>query len=83
MERGFRLDLAQWRFRKAGFTYEGVADAAGLSLNAVWKLLTGKTDPSASTIKAMFLAMGMNPKYAMDFDLKETQFWRAVVRSAR
>jgi transcriptional regulator with XRE-family HTH domain len=82
-EPGFRLDLAQWRFEKGGFTYEGVAAGSGLSLNAVWKLLKGKSDPSTTTVKAAFIAMGLDTKYAMNFDLKETQFRRAVLPAAR
>jgi len=81
IEPGFRLDLARWQFERGGFTYEGVAKKSGLSLNAVWKLLTGKSDPSSSTIKAVFIAMDLDPKYAMNFDLKE--FRRALTRAAR
>lgn len=79
----FRLDLVQWRFDEGGFTYEGVAKDADLSCNAVWKLIKGKSDPSASTLKATFEAMGLNPKHALDFDLKKSQFRRAVVATAR
>lgn len=79
----FRLDLLQWRFETGDFTYEGVARDAGLSPNAVWKLIKGLSDPSASTLKATFEAMGLNLKYVFDFNLKKTQFRRAVVATAR
>ena len=79
----FRLDLIVWRFETGDFTYEAVADSADLSANAVWKLIKGISDPSASTLKATCEAMGLNPKYVFDFNLKKTQFRRAVVATAR
>jgi transcriptional regulator with XRE-family HTH domain len=79
----FRLDLVQWRFENGGFTYEGVADAADLSANAVWKFIKGKGEPSASTLRAVFEAMGLDPKQAFNDKLKRSQFRRAVVATAR
>lgn len=79
----FRLDILQWRFKTGDFTYEGVADKADLSPNAVWKLIKGKSDPTSSTLKAIWVAMGLNLKYVFDDNLKKSQFWRAVVVTAR
>lgn len=79
----YRYDLLQWRKERTGKSYEAIADDAGLSLSATWKIILGKTDPSASTLTKIFRAMGLDPKQALNPDLKESQFRRAVVVTAR
>lgn len=79
----FRLDLVQWRFEEGGFTYEGLAEAADLSPNAVWKIIKGQSDPSASTLKALFPAMGLDLQHVFNDKLKKSQFRRAVIATAR
>jgi transcriptional regulator with XRE-family HTH domain len=79
----YRYDLLQWRKEQTGQSYEAIADNAGLALSAAWKIILGKVDPSASTLIKIFMAMGLDPRYALAPDLKESQFWRAVVRAAR
>ena len=78
-----RFDLVQWRKEQTGQSYEAIAEASGLSLNAVWKFINEKCDPSTSTVEKLFIGMGLNPVYALDRKLKRSQFWRAVDRAAR
>lgn len=79
----YRFDLLQERRKQTGDKYEEIAEVAGVSLNAVWKTVNGKTDPSASTMKAVFTAMGLDPRCALDFKLRKSQVRRAVVATAR
>jgi transcriptional regulator with XRE-family HTH domain len=79
----YRFDLLQWRKEQTGKSYDEIADDSDISLNAAWKLIRGKCDPSASTLTKIFEGMGLDPKRALDHDLKASQFWRAVVRAAR
>lgn len=79
----YRYDLLQWRRKRTGDKYEAIAEAAGLSVNAAWKTINGKTDPSATTLKKIFCAMGLDPKHALNDELQESQFRRAVVATAR
>lgn len=79
----YRHDLLRWRRKKTGANYEDIAALAGLSLNATWKTINGKTDPSASTMRGVFEAMGLDPKHALNFELNESQFRRAVVATTR
>lgn len=78
----YRYDLLKQRRLQTGDKYEDIAARADLSINAVWKTVNGKTDPSASTLKAVFEAMGLDPSYALNFD-KRLKFRRAVVATAR
>lgn len=75
--------LLQWRKETTGQSYESIAYRAGLSLNATWKTINGKVDPSASTLLKLFTAMGLDRKEALNPDLKKSQFRRAVVVTAR
>lgn len=79
----YRYDLLEWRRGKTGDSYDAIADRCGLSKNTVWLIVGGKTNPTASSINMIFSAMGLNSKYALDPDLKPSQFWRAVVETAR
>lgn len=79
----YRYDLFQWRRAKRGDTYNEVADRCSLSKNTVYLIIEGKTNPTASSIKQVAKALGLNPKFALDFGLTERQFRRAVVEAAR
>jgi hypothetical protein len=79
----YRFDLLQWRKEQTGKSYEEIAHESDLSLNASWKLIKGKCDPSASSLTKIFSGMGLDTRFALDHDLKKRQFWRAVVRAAR
>lgn len=78
----YPYELLQWRRERTGDSYQEIATRAKISLNAAWKIINGKTDPSASTLKRTFTAMGLNHKYAL-CQLDESQFRRAVVLTAR
>jgi DNA-binding phage protein len=75
--------LLQWRKETTGQSYESIAYKAKISLNATWKTINGRVDPSASTLLKLFTAMGLDRKEALNPDLKRSQFRRAVVEAAR
>lgn len=79
----YRYDLLEWRREKTGDSYDAIALRSDLSKNTVWLIIRGKTNPTASSINMICNAMGLNPKYALDSDLKPNQFRRAVVVAAR
>lgn len=85
----YRHDLLRWRRKRTGDSYADIAERAGISRMAVCDTVRGENsrtaevDPSGSTIKQTFIAMGLDPKYAFDDKLKEHQFRRAVVEAAR
>lgn len=81
----YRYDLLQWRRERTRDTYDSIAAKASLSKSTVWEVVRGDDDidPNASTITKTFIALGLDPKYALDFSLKKTQFRRAVVETAR
>lgn len=85
----YRHDLLRWRRQRTGDTYAALAYKTGLSRMAVCDTVRGKNsrndavDPYASTIMKTFKALGLDPKYAFDFKIKERQFRRAVVEAAR
>lgn len=79
----YRHDLFQWRRDKRGDTYDQVADRCDLSKNTVYLIIEGKTNPTASSITEVAKALGLDPKFALDFKLKASQFRRAVVEAAR
>lgn len=83
MKNTYQVELLQWRKEQTGDSYESIAGRAGLSLSATWKIILGKTDPSASTLTKIFRAMDLDPKHALNRDLKKSQFRRAVVGAAR
>lgn len=77
----YRHDLFEWA--SEGETYSAIADRCDLSKNTVYLIITGKTNPTASSINSISKALGLDPKFALDFKLKEHQFRRAVVEAAR
>lgn len=74
-----RCDLLQWRRKEEKLGYEQIAERAKVSVNAAWKTVGGKGDPSASTMKAVYKAMGLDPKFALDDRLEEIDFHLAVL----
>ena len=79
----YRHDLFRWRRDKLGDTYDRIADRCDLSKNTVYLIIEGKTNPTASSINEISRALLLDPKYALDFNLQERQFRRAVVATAR
>lgn len=80
----YPVKLLQWRKKKTGKSYEAIANEAGLSLSTAWDIIQGNIDPSASSLRKLFIGMGLDTKHALNPDLKEeSQFRRAVVRPAR
>lgn len=78
------LELLRWQRKRMGNpTYEELAELTGLSSTTLCDMFRGVLDPRASTIQTVFHGLGLNPKYAFDFELKEKQFRRAVVVTAR
>jgi transcriptional regulator with XRE-family HTH domain len=84
----YRYDLAQWRRKETSDSYAVLSERCGLSRTTLCDTVRGKNargvvDPSASTIAKTFKALGLDPKYALDFKLKKAEFRRAVVVTAR
>ena len=75
----YRHDLLRWRVQDLDKTYEELAKRHPVSSTSICDLARGEVDPRASTIKAVFKAMGLDPKYAMDFTLRKSDFRRAVL----
>lgn len=92
-DENFRYDILTWWRGETGQTYDAIAIAAGLSRNTVYLVHNGETDPTASTLKSIFVAVGLKPEIAMNFKLPEpnarwskrkmNEFRRAVVEAAR
>jgi transcriptional regulator with XRE-family HTH domain len=78
----YRYDLAQWQRERLGESYDTLADRCGLSKSTVWEFVEGEANPTASSINRIFRALGLKPKYALDFDIERHQFRRAVVSKA-
>lgn len=78
----YRHDLAEWRRKKTGESYDTLAERCGLSKSTIWQFVEGKANPTASSITGIFKALGLNPKFALDFEIEEHQFRRAVVSKA-
>lgn len=66
----YRHDILRRKRKELGVSYERIANKSGLSLNATWEAINGKVDPSASTLKKLYTAMGLDPRCAFDFKLK-------------
>jgi transcriptional regulator with XRE-family HTH domain len=77
----YRYDLFQWQREKLGLTYEQIAARCNVSKNTAYLIVEGKTNPTASSLNEISNALLLNPKFALDRDLK--QFRRAVVTTAR
>jgi transcriptional regulator with XRE-family HTH domain len=83
MSTEYRSDLFQWRFEIVGASYDDIADRCGISKDTAWRIINGKTNPHASSINRISKALGLEPKFALDFKLRKRQFRRAVVATAR
>jgi transcriptional regulator with XRE-family HTH domain len=79
----YRHDLFRWQRNKLGDTYDQIADRCRLSKNTVYLIIEGKTNPTASSINEISDALYLDPKFALDKNLQERQFRRAVVATAR
>ena len=79
----YRHDLLRWARERSGASYRELEERSGVSRMTLCDTVRGETDPTATTLKATFEALGLDPKYALDFKLKEAQFRRAVVGTAR
>lgn len=76
-EQSFRRDLLQWQQDRTGDSYGSLAVKSGLSKMAVSNIIQGKQHPTTKNIKKLFLAAGLDPKYALDFKLRKREFHRA------
>jgi len=85
----YRYDLAQWRRKQTGESYGAIAERAGIARQVVYETVRGENskglpaNPKVETIKVTFQGLGLDPKYALDFKLKKSEFRRAVVATAR
>lgn len=81
----YRHDLLIWRYNELNPppTCRELAEKAGVSHTTVNDTLRDEVKPTFSTISKMFIALGLDPKFALDFKLKKTEFRRAVVDTAR
>jgi hypothetical protein len=78
----YRRDLLEWRFKrlkKSGESYTTISKRSGVSKATLCDMVRGTTRPFPETITKTFEAFGLNPKYALDFDLKPRQFSQAVL----
>lgn len=82
-DKSYRDDLFQAVMERRGDTYDSIAARCELSKNTVYLIITGSTNPTASSLTEISKALGLKPKLALDFDLSERQFRRAVVEAAR
>lgn len=73
----YRRDLMLWRQDKTGDSYGSLARKSGLSKQAVWNIMLGKSEPTVSSITKLFRALELDPKYALDFKLRKREFHRA------
>lgn len=82
----FRFDIARWRFAELNLTYDVIAKKSKMSSSTVWALCSPKSDPgdpTVSTVKSLFIGLGLNPAYALNFQLKKSDFDLAVVRKEK
>lgn len=78
----YRRDLAEWqykRLKRTGESYTKISKRTGVSKATLCDVVRGTTNPYPATITKAFEALGLNPKYALDFDLKKSQFHLAVL----
>jgi transcriptional regulator with XRE-family HTH domain len=79
----FRSDILQAVRDETGETYEQIASRTGIAATTLCDVINERVDPRVSTVKAVFRAMRVDPKYAMNFNISKTEFRRAVVDAAR
>lgn len=79
----FRYDLAQKKREKLKITYADLGAAAGLSSDTVWRVCKGQGDPTATTLTKLFRALGLKPEYALNFQLKKSQFHLAEINGGK
>jgi transcriptional regulator with XRE-family HTH domain len=76
----FRNDLLESRRQELGISFARLANASGLSRSTLYEILRGSTaDPTASTLKKTCRALRLNPKFALDDELKKSQFHLAEI----
>lgn len=78
----YRYDLLKWRLKQLqdeGHSYRTLSAESGVPISTFCDTVRGATRPFPETIKRVFKALGLNPKYAMDFQLKKKNFDSAVL----
>lgn len=79
----YNQKLLKWQFdnlKRKGETYRSLSERSGVPQTTLCETVNGTTRPFPATIKKAFLALGLNPKYAFDHDLKnKSQFPVAVL----
>lgn len=78
----YRHDLLQWQLKKLkreGESYTTISKRSGVPKATLWDTINAASKPELETITRTFQALRLNPKYALDFDLKKSQFHLAVL----
>jgi hypothetical protein len=79
---GYRNDLLQWRWnrlKKQGDSFDKAGVRVGLPKTTLYEVIKGQHNPTLNALTKSFNALGLNPKYALDFDLKKSKFHLAVL----
>jgi transcriptional regulator with XRE-family HTH domain len=53
-----------------GIVQEDIVDRTGFTQKQVWNLLSGKNNPSISSLEAIARALEVHPKELLDFEFK-------------
>jgi len=78
----YNQKLLKWRFeilQRQGETYRSISERSGVPQTTLCETINGTTRPFPGTIKKTYLAVGLNPKYAFDHDLKKPSQFRLAV----
>jgi hypothetical protein len=78
----YNQKLLKWQFvnlQRQGETYRSISERSGVPQTTLCETVNGTTRPFPGTIKKTFLALGLDPKYAFDTDLKKPSQFRLAV----
>lgn len=80
---GYRHDLLEWQFKRLkreGETLRSISRRSGVPQATLCDTINGTTRPFPITIVRVYKALGLDPSFAFNFDLKtKTEFRSAVL----
>lgn len=78
----YNQKLLKWRFdelKRRGETYRSISVRSRVPQATLCDTINGTTRPFPETIQKTFVALGLNPKYAFDPDLKKKDDFHLAV----
>jgi transcriptional regulator with XRE-family HTH domain len=56
--------------KQKGIVHEDIVDRTGFTQKQVWKILSGESNPTISSLEAIARALEVHPKELLDFDFE-------------